>query len=186
MLDSDVEQLPRFPVRSIVSSVICLLGTAVASYLTLVHFDTSVTLTCPAAGKVINCEKVTTSAQSYVFHIPVALLGLCFFVPMLVICLPWVWREARGRYIAPLRLVASVTGIGFVCYLLYAELYEIHAICLWCTSVHILTFLLFATIVTGWDDATAASTPRSVEARAEESIGRYFGQSGRTTIPSLY
>ncbi len=34
-------------------------------------------------------------------------------------------------------------------YLLWAELFQIHAICLWCTGVHILTFLLFVTLLFG-------------------------------------
>jgi uncharacterized membrane protein len=37
--------------------------------------------------------------------------------------------------------------MGFVLYLVYAELIQIGAICLWCTSVHVATFLIFALIV---------------------------------------
>jgi uncharacterized membrane protein len=37
--------------------------------------------------------------------------------------------------------------MGFVIYLLYAELFEVGNICLYCTSVHILTFLLFVLTV---------------------------------------
>jgi uncharacterized membrane protein len=37
-----------------------------------------------------------------------------------------------------------VVGIGFVLYLVYAELFTIGSICLYCTSVHVITFLLFA------------------------------------------
>jgi uncharacterized membrane protein len=36
-----------------------------------------------------------------------------------------------------------VVGIGMVIYLVYAEFIIIGAICLYCTSVHIITFLLF-------------------------------------------
>ena len=39
-----------------------------------------------------------------------------------------------------------VVGIGFVIYLLYAELFIIGSICLYCTSVHVLTFVLLATV----------------------------------------
>ena len=54
----------------------------------------------PGSGA-INCEKVTTSPQSYVFGIPVAMLGLVFFVPMLVLCLPAAWRSPTGGSIWP-------------------------------------------------------------------------------------
>ena len=40
-----------------------------------------------------------------------------------------------------------MAGIGFVLCLLYAELFIIGAICLYCTSVHVITFLLFGLTV---------------------------------------
>jgi uncharacterized membrane protein len=40
-----------------------------------------------------------------------------------------------------------VGGMGMVFYLLYAELFSIKAICLWCTAVHVVTFLLFVLVV---------------------------------------
>ena len=49
----------------------------------------------------------------------------------------------------------SSVGICMVFYLVYAELFEIQKICLWCTSVHVLTFFMFIFVVTGWPDATA-------------------------------
>ena len=35
-----------------------------------------------------------------------------------------------------------------IIYLIIAELFLIKAICLWCTSVHLITFILFVIIVT--------------------------------------
>jgi uncharacterized membrane protein len=59
---------------------------------------------------------------------------------------PWVWRSTR-REVAWARLGSLVVGIGFVLYLVYAELFEIDNICLYCTSVHVITFLLFVLTV---------------------------------------
>jgi uncharacterized membrane protein len=57
---------------------------------------------------------------------------------------PWAWQwQWRRREVALIRLASVVVGIGFVIYLLYAELFIIGNICLYCTSVHALTFLLF-------------------------------------------
>ena len=39
--------------------------------------------------------------------------------------------------------------VTFAVYLVYTELFTIHAICLWCTSAHIMAFLLFAVILFG-------------------------------------
>lgn len=139
--------------RPFLTTIAALIGIGVATYLTLAHYFSAVTLVCNT-NAAINCEKVTTSPQSVVFGIPVAVLGLAYFVPMLVICLPWAWRSSN-RLVAPARLVMATIGIGFVCYLVFVELFEVHAICLWCTSVHLLTFIIFAAVVTGWDQANA-------------------------------
>jgi uncharacterized membrane protein len=59
---------------------------------------------------------------------------------------PWAWRAAR-REIHLVRIASLVAGIGFVLYLLYAELFVIGSICLYCTSVHAITFVLFVLTV---------------------------------------
>ncbi len=150
---------PRW--ASPVTLVLTLAGLGVAIYLTLAHYDTSVTLACSSNGA-INCEKVTTSAESEVFGIPVAVLGLAYFVFMLPWHLPAAWRSADPR-IRYGRLAYCLAGVGFVCYLVYAEVVVIKAICLWCTAVHVITFLIFA--VTGF--ALALTMP--VEISDDES-----------------
>ena len=139
--------------RSALTTVVSLVGLGVSVYLTIAHFQPAA-LSCPlgSTGGAINCAKVTTSPESVVLGIPVAILGLVFFVPMLALSLPVAWRSAN-RFMAPLRLAAAVVSIGFVIYLVHAELFVIHAICIWCTTVHVLTFVVFVAVVTGWDEA---------------------------------
>jgi uncharacterized membrane protein len=122
-----------------------LAGLGVSIYLTIAHFNQSVSLVCPASST-INCEKVTTSPESYLLGIPVAVLGLAFYLFMAVANSPWVWRVTWP----PLRwarIGSVVAGMLFVLYLIYCELFRIGAICLWCTSVHVITFCLFGLIV---------------------------------------
>jgi uncharacterized membrane protein len=45
------------------------------------------------------------------------------------------------------RVGSMVVGIVFVLYLVYTELFTIRSICLWCTSVHVITFALFVLIM---------------------------------------
>ena len=82
------------------ASPVCLVLTAIgiglATYLTIAHYDTHVSLVCSAKGA-IDCEAVTTSAQSKVFGIPVAFLGLLYFVGMIPWHLPMAWRSADPR-----------------------------------------------------------------------------------------
>ena len=125
----------------------CVLGLGVAAYLTYEHYTGSTTLACPASGAV-DCAKVTSSAWSSILGIPVAPLGLLFFGVMLVLCLPSLLRR-RSMALDVARLGFCGIGLVMALYLLWAELFQIHAICLWCTAVHILTFLLFVTLLFG-------------------------------------
>jgi uncharacterized membrane protein len=122
-------------------------GLVVAGYLTTEHYTASTTLACPETG-VINCQKVTSSTQSAVAGVPVALLGVLFFAAMVPACAGVAWRAPQ-----PLlrwgRVAFAVAGVGFVGYLVYAELFVLDAVCLWCTAVHAITLALFAVIVVG-------------------------------------
>lgn len=123
---------------------LAILGLGVSAYETYAHFNGSQLAGCPTGGGgTFNCTAVITSSQSMVFGVfPVAVLGLLFYVFVVAIMSPWAWRWRR-REVGWLRLVSMVTGMGFVMYLIYAELYQIGDICEYCTGVHILTFLLF-------------------------------------------
>jgi uncharacterized membrane protein len=125
----------------VIGTLLCLIGLGVAAYLTYAHFNTSVVLACPDKG-LINCTKVTTSSYSKVFGIPVALLGLLYFVFMVPLQLPWAWRSTNPQ-LRMLRMAASAVGVAFVLWLLFAELVEIRNICLYCSAVHIITFAVF-------------------------------------------
>lgn len=127
--------------------VLAIAGLAVSVYLTVAHYTAAVTLACPNSGT-INCAKVTTSTQSQILDVPVAVLGLVFFIGMMVLGVPAAWRSTR-RWVRSARLLGAVVGIGFVVYLVYTELFTLDAICLWCTAVHVLTFGLFVVTVLG-------------------------------------
>jgi uncharacterized membrane protein len=123
--------------------VLAVVGLGVSTYLTIAHFTQSTLAGCAETAGLVNCTKVTTSAQSYAFGIPVAVLGMAFYVFAVAIMSPWAW-QAKRREIHLARIASLVVGIGFVLYLLYAELFIIGNICLYCTSVHVITFVLFA------------------------------------------
>jgi len=137
--------MPALRWQPIASLLLCVYGLGASIYLTITHFEPKA-LAC-VSNSTFNCEKVTQSPQSEIFGIPVAMLGLAFFVPMLLLCLPAAWRAADRRiHIA--RIVLAVTGVGMIIYLISAELFIIKAICLWCSSVHVTTLLLFIIIAT--------------------------------------
>jgi uncharacterized membrane protein len=128
-----------------VSLTLSVVGLCVAAYLTYEHYSSSSSLACPDTGA-INCLKVTTSSYSSFLGVPVALLGLLFFVAMVPLSLPVAWRSANP-WVSRARLVAVLGGVVFVVYLIWAELFQVDAICLWCTAVHVITFALFVVVV---------------------------------------
>ncbi len=140
--------------RPIVTTVVAVAAVGVSIYLTLVHYA-GAPLACSSNGA-INCEKVITSPQSVIFGIPVAVYGLAFWVVAVALSLPPMWR-ATATWIATARMAFATVGIVFVLYLIYVELFEVRAICLWCTSVHALTFVFFLLVVTGWQDTGAGA-----------------------------
>src|SRR5262249_26143423 len=120
--------------------ILSLAGLGVSVYLTIAHYNTAVILACPASST-INCQKVTTSPEPMVF-------GLAFYLCLAVANSPGAWR-INWPPLRWARVASMVAGILFVLYLIYAELFSIRAICLWCTSVHVITFILFVLIVFG-------------------------------------
>jgi uncharacterized membrane protein len=142
---------PRWP--GLVGTIASVAGLGVAGYLTYEHYTGSSSLICSDKG-IVNCLAVTTSSYSNVAGVPVAVLGLIFFAVMLVLQLPAMWSREEPA-IRKVRVAWAVIGLGTVIYLLFAELFEIDAICLWCTAVHVLTFIVFVSTVF----ATLSSAP---------------------------
>lgn len=142
---------------------LALAGLGLSAYLTWVHYTEPRALSCPDTG-VINCTKVTTSPESMIFGaIPVALTGALYFLVMTGFNLPAAWR-ASSPWLSRARLAGAVGGIGMVCYLVYVEAVLVHAICLYCTAVHVVTFALFlavlsATLLTPLTDGVDDTDP---------------------------
>ena len=135
-------QPPKVPVwLPWTGMILSLAGIGVSTYLTITHYTAKIVLACPDTG-VINCAKVTTSSYSVIFGVPLALLGLLFFIGMFVAQMPWAWRN-RTNLARRGRLAFSVSGIVMILYLIYVELFKLNAICLYCTSVHVLTVAVF-------------------------------------------
>jgi uncharacterized membrane protein len=120
--------------------ILSVLGLAVSIYLTKEHFSSSAFAGCPE-NSLFNCQAVTTSAQSYFLGIPVAVLGLVSYVFMTAINTPWAWR-ATNYWLHVVRFVFSLGSMAFVLWLITAEIVIIGHLCLYCTGVHIITFIL--------------------------------------------
>jgi uncharacterized membrane protein len=123
------------------------LGLLISVYLTATHyFAEQIPLACSTGG-FVDCEQVTTSAESMVGPVPVAVLGLAWFGIYISLCAT---RAIR------LQMVWAILGLLSVFYLVYVELFAIGALCLWCTAIHAIVVVLF--LSTLWE-ATAPTAP---------------------------
>ena len=128
---------------------IAVLGFAVTTYLTVVHYA-GITVICSSKGN--PCEQVQTSVYSKVLGIPVALLGLIGYVGILAALLA---RDTELSRISALAL--TLFGFGFSAYLTYREVFTLKAICEWCVSSAIMLTLLF--ILAAWRYIAGPSQP---------------------------
>ncbi|MFI5035874.1 MAG: vitamin K epoxide reductase family protein [Acidimicrobiales bacterium] len=133
--------VPRW--AQVTTLALSLAGLAVSGYLTYTHFQPQA-LVCSGTG-VVNCAAVTTSAQSYFLGVPVAILGLAHYALMTALTTPWAWR-ARPYALHVARFVLGAGAMGFVLWLVGAELLIIDHVCLWCSAVHVVTFALLVVL----------------------------------------
>jgi uncharacterized membrane protein len=144
---------PRWPAW--VGLPLCAAGLGIAAYLTYEHYTGSKSLVCPATGGLVNCLTVTTSKYSMIHGVSVAVLGLIFFAVMAALQSPWAWAS-RAWAVHGARVAWSLVGLGTAVWLVYAELFRIHNICLWCTSVHVISLVIF--VVTMFATAALAGS----------------------------
>lgn len=113
--------------------VLTLLGLAVSSYVTYVHYA-GIKPACTAGE---SCTKVQTSRYSEIGGVPVALIGLIGYVTILASLLA---RESETTRFAATAL--TLGGFGFSVYLTYREVFSIHAICEECVSSAIIMTIM--------------------------------------------
>lgn len=106
--------------------VVSFLGFLDATYLTAEHYLAGVPL-CPLLG---GCEKVLTSQYATVLGIPLGLLGMIYYLTVLILTVLYL----DTKRINPLKIVAllSIVGIVTSLVLLYLQIFVIGALCLYC------------------------------------------------------
>ena len=137
--------------RSIFLLILCVGGVGVSIYLTIVHFEPQL-LVCTTTS-FISCAPVLHSPQSVLFGVPVPFYGLFWFVSMFVLNLPSMWRTTKW-WLPWTRVMWSAVGMCFIFDMIYDELFVIDKLCEWCTTVHVFTFAIFVTVVSGWNEAS--------------------------------
>ncbi len=126
--------------RRMVLAVLALFGVLLATYLTLHHLGIIGTLACGTGG----CEVVQTSRWASLLGVHVAVWGLLYYAALFVVAL----LGAQERLSADRRIslvLLGLTGWGalFTAWLIYVELFRIHAICRWCMGSAAIVAALF-------------------------------------------
>lgn len=121
-------------------------GLGTSAYLTYSHYADQPT-ECAGVG---SCEYVQTSEYSDILGVPVAILGLLFFIAFTALV---VARLATGpdrlQWAQPIAFSMALGGLAFVTYLTYVELFIIDAICPWCVATAAFTAACFALTAAG-------------------------------------
>jgi uncharacterized membrane protein len=108
-----------------------------AAYLTAKHF-----LGTPVACSLLKgCEQVTTSQYAAIFGVPIAILGVFYY--LIIIALSAAYLDSRKLLF--LKLIAYLTPFGFLASLrfVYLQIFIIKAICLYCMVSAATSALLF-------------------------------------------
>lgn len=105
---------------------ISFIGFIDASYLTVSHY-TGADLNC---NLVSGCEQVTNSEYSVVFGIPLALMGLFYYLSIFLLSFLYldIKKEVIFEFIRPLTVAGLLASVWFV----YLQIYVIEAICQYC------------------------------------------------------
>ena len=114
-------------------------GLGVSIYLTAVHYA-GVPLACPSTGT-INCEAVLSSRYAVIAgtSVPTSAAGIVWFAVSALL-----WSRPFGW----IQLAWSALGLVTALFLVYVEIVQLGAICIWCTAAHILVLVIFLIAVT--------------------------------------
>lgn len=102
------------------------LGFLDSAYLTVEHFLNRT----PPCSVLRGCETVTTSSYSVIFGIPMALMGALYYLAIILALVYYL--DAKKAWV--LKWVSRFTAVGFLfsLYLVYLQLFVLHAICIYC------------------------------------------------------
>ena len=130
--------------NSVLIPLLAVLGLGVAGYMAYIEI-THVEAVCGPVGE---CNVVQTSQYATIAGVPVAVLGLIFYLAGLVL---WAaQRSSSSQWARPAALALlgmAVFGVFFSIYLTLLELFVIHAVCMWCVTSALITTLIMIVVV---------------------------------------
>lgn len=143
----------------LVLATLDLIGLAIASYLSYEELIPGGEVQC---GPLAGCQAVADSAYSRPFFgIPVAVYGV--FLSITLFCLAIYWWRTNDYRILLAHYGLSLVGVLFEGWFQFAQIFLIHAVCIWCESYGISLILRF--VIALW---VFLRTPNPNAAQAED------------------
>ena len=137
------------------AAFLSVVGLGVSLYLSAVHLSQGqIPLACTTGG-LVDCQRVTTGPASTIGLVPVAAVGVVWFLVALLLNVG-ILRLTASRA-AQVNVVWSAGGVAGVFYLVYVELFVVNALCLWCTVVHVAIIGIFLLAVRGIEVGSTTS-----------------------------
>jgi len=121
--------------------VAALAGAGISIYLTVVHYS-AIPVDCPTTT-VINCEQVLSSPYAVIggSGVPTSAAGIIWFSVSAGLAFALL-RRPKPRP-ATAQLAWSAVGLVTALYLVYVEIVQLGAVCVWCSAAHALVLLIF-------------------------------------------
>ena len=125
----------------ITSLILAFLGFLDATYLTIIHYKNIV----PPCSIAHGCETVLFSKYATIFGIPIALLGVVFYLTMLILL--GLFLQTKKKLFLSLALIFSSISIIVSIILVYLQAEVLHAFCQYCLTSEGINFLIFLSIL---------------------------------------
>ena len=129
-------------------------GIGISAYLTVVHYS-ALPLVCSTNG-LVSCERVLSSPYATIAGsgLPTSAAGMIWFSVSAVLAAAQL-RGLRGPAILRWHLLWSALGLATVIYLVFLEIVQLGALCIWCSSAHALVMATFLIALTRMQAAGA-------------------------------
>ena len=119
--------------------ILSILGIIVSLYLVENHYAPPTKGALCDISESISCSLVNTSTFSELFNVPVALLGVLWFLVLIIFS----WKALKKDGALPTMMLGwGILGILFVIYFVIAEII-LRSICPFCTLVHAIVITIF-------------------------------------------
>ncbi len=122
----------------LVLATLDLIGLGIASYLSIVELSGRP----PSCGPIHGCVEVANSVYSRPFAgIPVAVYGVALSITLFTLAIAW-WRTNNYRLLL-MHYGLSLVGVVFEGWFQFAQVFLIHAVCIWCEAYGLSLILRF-------------------------------------------